>query len=873
MVFARSLHLFATMLALLTASPVFAAPTDTPPDPNSLAAQIMRTPIDAGQCAIAVGAEHTTLKQNPGPTIPVANMSDLAFRYGEIAREFGDVIAVAPPTMTVLNTDFGVPDIYAGMPVEDALKLLCASLTDSQWALLTGKSGLGMGDLTSDDQKSLFEAILGPGSLKVKPPSGDTLDLTAEKPLARLRLAAKTRIWPMSLDNQAGAVSAMLAQEKLEGPKYQVWPPFRPDSDTVYGQETKAEFPNILKRSGLDYANAALQAAIPLNDLKTVSDLVYRIGRATKIELYVDPHYGSQSLTVVAAPAKGKPDSPPSAKASDLLKALALCVTGTYRQVGPAFALTDDIMGVSTRMQMIQDLKDRANSLRKKPIDAATAALASHHALADLHSFTGADLSPTAAEHEPASQTRPNLDPNLGVMLLKFSNLDSAQQTMLREEQAEVAKEPGSAPPPPLDTAETAMMTTPDLQLLSPSVVGPISLQIMPMIQFFYVPSAAKPAQKPASAKPATPKPPSQTLAQVLAAIPRRAVQLNLKTPAEVDSAIAAMRKIGLNALWLPVLQDGKARVPGTALSDPADKTDLLAHAVAAAKGTDIAIFPVLDLLEWGPDSSGDLQDLTVRGENSAQTAARTARLAADRAGSDSAAALSTDKALAVSPFSSVVRDSLLSVVRKVSATSGIGGVVWRDSALPGYAGETYGRDQFGYTLPARVAFLRAYHADPVDINDLEDSLPIWDRGKGVPESEWLDFRAGADRALLSGLWNISDASDSRPVLIQQTGQVFSADWYGSWDNLKAPLPAYHLPGTSGSDGAAYPYEPAKQAKLESHIAILSVAASPSIKPQDLATLLAGKMKDGWDGFVMKFSGSQAEGLEGLERLGKELSP
>ncbi len=37
------------------------------------------------------------------------------------------------------------------------------------------------------------------------------------------------------------------------------------------------------------------------------------------------------------------------AKASDLLQAIALCVTGTYRKVGPAYILTSDITGMGVR--------------------------------------------------------------------------------------------------------------------------------------------------------------------------------------------------------------------------------------------------------------------------------------------------------------------------------------------------------------------------------------------------------------------------------------------------------------------------------------------------------------------------------------------
>ena len=77
--------------------------------------------VDAGKVRLPAG---TVL---PGTKLTVADAASL---YNRASQEFGTVRALAPPTMTVLNTAPGEPNIYAGMPPLDAFTLLLASLSE-----------------------------------------------------------------------------------------------------------------------------------------------------------------------------------------------------------------------------------------------------------------------------------------------------------------------------------------------------------------------------------------------------------------------------------------------------------------------------------------------------------------------------------------------------------------------------------------------------------------------------------------------------------------------------------------------------------------------------------------------------------------------
>lgn len=319
---------------------------------------------------------------------------------------------------------------------------------------------------------------------------------------------------------------------------------------------------------------------------------------------------------------------------------------------------------------------------------------------------------------------------------------------------------------------------------------------------------------------------------------------------------------------------DGHAHIPGTLLSDKTDKTDLLEEAVAATKGTGITVYPVLDLLKWGPDAPDNLRDLTVRGENSAQAAARVAQKVAAETIFPMHDAAAVDNSLAVSPLSDTVRDSLLSVAAEAGAEPGIGGVVWRDAIPPGYGGENSvtfpnSPEPLGYGVAGRLAFLRTKHADPVDlsINGVVTGLPLWDSGHGLPYNTWDKFRAAADLSLVEALRAATGPGADKTLLVAVQNADFNVHWYGTWDSGRDPLPTYHEALGISGDAPTYPREPEAQAKMESHLALLVFTDNDADNQFNLARNLEQRMAPPWVGFVLQFDGAGDQSLADFERL------
>lgn len=99
---------------------------------------------------LAVGAQTIALPRSTAAQEAGGTVAEAAAVFGQITQTFGSVTAVAPPTATVLNTNPALSNVYDGLAPAEALKLLAASLDDAQWQALTGASGLGLGDLSSD---------------------------------------------------------------------------------------------------------------------------------------------------------------------------------------------------------------------------------------------------------------------------------------------------------------------------------------------------------------------------------------------------------------------------------------------------------------------------------------------------------------------------------------------------------------------------------------------------------------------------------------------------------------------------------------------------------------------------------------------------
>ena len=781
----RCLFALSAPLVLLTALPALCAGEAAPIPPTPLSAMLRRaTPLKAG-VVLAVSADKVPLPPDavlPGDTPTVAAVGAL---YGQTVQPFGAVTAVFPPTITVVYAPPETPDPYDGMPPAQVMQLLTKTFTAAQWKAFLSKDGVAYSSMTGDTQPALFGALFPGGHLKIVQdnPTGDNdpktnRDLSGDVlTTAHLRLGYTVSL-ALQMETEPGShLFANGLRPKDSPPRYFMMNGQGQDVDHEFGATVRATVPNTLKTGQMAYDAPALKAVVPLGGIKTVGELAVRIGLTTKREIYADARYESRPMTLL--PADG------SAPAADLLRALAVCVGGTYRQVGPAWVLTDDVMGLGTKHALWKAFEGKAAAmLPNGPFFSATLPADAPYTLRDIP--FGDDplaFTPTQTDafwkkwgQNPAESSSGMMD-----VTIPFAQLSPAQQDAAELIQAANEKSKEQT------TLEGTVMVQaePDVQILLPAVDGPILIfsSYDSLLPYPQPTTAQQKAQQqrmaldfPQMAAPNAPSPPD--FSQTLRGFTRRAARIAPKTLEETTQAFAALKALGFTEVWLPV-------VPNSGETDAALKARLT-QAVAAGRKSGVAILPAVSLLGWQTVPAA-LTDLTAAGKPGAPKT--------------------------VSPFAPAVSARLAALVRTVGSVPGLGGMVWEGIPPQGYEttlpGENISREgeALGYSQDGRLAYLRQAHADPVDLHDnsftdkrAHVSVPGFDSDFNLERrlfTNWGTRRADTLRALLGGL-----AAQSRGnLLLLPPSNVSFSSSYGSWDDLRRPPPTVHFVSPNGPDG------------------------------------------------------------------------
>ncbi len=834
------------------------------PAPLTLAQALTRLPPPAKGVLLVVGADKLTLPDGTPPPPADASVTVLANTFGDETQDFGSVTALAPASRVVLNPDPGPPDLTADLSPQIAFKMLAASLDDAQWKALTSDAGLGLTDLTDDTQKLFFHALFYNGELWVgtQDPTPDKLrgeqrtdtrNVSSQIDGVRLRMGQTARIW---LHDTKGKTIYFYGPP-TEATHLHTWRPDYPPSATRNSVVLRAAVPNTPKSSDLPLSDTKFQQTITLTGAKTVGELVARIAAKTHTELYADPHYATRLLTVLG-PAQDAP-------AADVLGALALAVAGTYRQIGPAYVLTDDLEGVGTRRKRLQNWQDGTSNDGMKINGEAGAVLLKRRvsqarilpAFGDPLAITPQQMAglkddvviagvPGEDEHYPYAKLTPAQQAQVQKIADAYEQQQATQTATSNDD---------AAPQEPNPTGDVDFRPEYKVQLLIPTVNGPVETSIHNWTSVLFFPgfadALAMQVQKDTAATNAPPdtRPPAPPLLPLLRSCPRRATLGHPTTPAAVDGLIAAMQKIGLNELWLDVFSQGKSR-----LADHG--TDILTEALTKTQGTGITVYADMSLLPWGNQPPPEAQDLDILGQNSQQAAL------ADHARSQDGDYDAVGRPIPyvpppvyASPVSEAVKKTLADTVRGLASRSGLAGYVWEDAERG---------DDLGYTPPMRLAFLRAFHADPVDITlhnypRADVSVPTFD-DKAVDNTlrgHWDDARFGANAFLLTELRQAVPLSANKPVLMERTDNA--PDWLASWDDPRQLPP----PLRTLFEGNDYPSAEeiwavaAKQGKSALVVVPVRDPANPDTLARDLQAALpppaSPKAKAAWDGYVLDF--------------------
>lgn len=855
--------------------------SDPNPRPLSLAKALHAMPAESvgdGSVVLTVSPERIMPQSSP-PTAPQTTVSgielppdiptpeNVAVQYGRLPQWFTHVLAIAPPTMTVLNTSPALADLPLSVLAEQhPIPFLLGMLTPEQLQQMSA-TGLAFTDLTPDEQDLLKAALPHPFEIVSKSAAQpiytqeDLKKSGAERAEIEQRVHAAQDVYNKGIQVVADEVLySSLRLRAYLAPDFSFDTPDGVDisvRSSENGIETTGAFklknggrakmfgegndqiksylqapaPNTPKESDLEWSRPALARMVALADLKSVDDLVARLALSTKLELYADPRFGRQSLLVQG-------DLKTQQPAGDIMQALAFCVCGTWRQVGSAYVLTDDVQGLGTRRKFLQEMVQTWGNRMTEAGKAVGGHLQDMNWMHTLHSADGDVDTLSLAQLDQIHSEYKN---NAGHLLWK--DLPAPLQEGLR---GQLTEHYDGVNMSSFEKAgnDVAQSLKPDFKVgvqinlrlaIELPTTGAMTLGDTYRVQ---VPDQeqSKAAQTSAPA------------GSVAIDKPLRGLLCSPKTPDEARAVVAKMAKMHLNLLFLDVFSGGRTYFPNTAMPPVSDNAaGVLQAALAAARPLHMPVYAVLDTLCWRKDGAtlhpqawpkGYDEDLTVSGEAPDHSVRRQLEVGSLPSDIDKDYEMATNGSQGwASPLDPAVRALLPALVKTLAATKGLAGIAFQDTTARGYRSLPYESDDegisLGYTTSARLVYLRTTHTDPVDLSAENISLQLYLPSEGWSTSfdvslphfptngthgDWNKVRCDANLSLLADCYAAArTAAPALPLLMRerQIGVTFDP-----WLDPKKPnqyvstdLLSYPFHAISPQSVLIYTYGPLERTK------------------------------------------------------------
>jgi hypothetical protein len=809
----RSLSLGCFLLAL----PTLAQPQQPPIHPPlNLGEALKLTYWNAEQRGplLAVAADRVmprsvnrTITPPPLPPSNGYNAQDISAFFNHQPFRVGGLTVVAPKTMRLFTRPTIAPEQAVALSREEAGMELLASLTQGQWQLIHSATGLGLSDL-SERQKGYFLTLL-PTRMSLFPnyqfasPTAtpdQPRDLSeTERQGARLRLARRIQLSYM-IEGKTNQMISFGESSSAAEQRYQLNMSFGEDENEDIPDLAAArlypKIPNRLKPSELDFAAPRLNATVSLKDLKTLGELLKRVGEATRLTLTAD--YRISGLPVYT---RGE-----QARSGDVLQALCLGVCGAVRKLGPTtFLLTEDREGLTTRQAAYEKWQEKVQELREKRREEQVKKMEANGAGVPLDNTDSLSPETLKKVEDNFRPRKPDEEP--GVTAAELPEKLRKQIEEAGKHEINLGDENGAISTVHVRTDRVMLRSEPQLLWVVPRL-GSYPSQNNSLGWQLDMALRRKELMQ---------EPPQQGAANASLLAPswkQRVVVLAPQTPAQAREAVALAQKTGMTSVWISVPLD------------PAKAKSLLEAALAAGKATGISVGAQL---RTGLPASEEskLLDRTPLGEPYS-TFFETSTLA---------------------PLPETAQ-LLTTLVRTVTALPGLTGLnlAWD---FPGYQRFFYepSHRTLGYLPENRAAFLaqtgsdifdvpaRQYSSYPVPLGHFSNVYPqhirLPDNSYGPDPAyrdlskDWLTFRQDQLQAFLSTL---------DPVLTHLPCPCYSTlpslNLLGVWK-----LPDLKKSASFQPDGD---YEQAMlvQARRLSPLVLRPLSLWPQAKPEDFKKML-----------------------------------
>lgn len=652
----------------------------------------------------------------------------LAGDGGRAALKAGGLSVSAPDRMTLIDESFARPaKFFDGIDRPSRVLYLLTLLKERDWAKITS-TGISANDL-SGEARAVMESILPHpfrwSEWKLGSRTGTGALDESQRDRVRLKLVRGLSF----LVNLAGQPKSFTVVSTSGQPTPESELRFEDDGANPFGIQPMKVVPNRPKESELDYKDPSLDKPVDLPSSATLEELVDRASHATGIEVHCDFRVGSRRIACTGA----------SCRAGDLLEGLALCVTGTYRRVGPAYELASDLEGIGARKVKFAIWEAEAiGEIQKRARDWRFDVGQSGH-LAQIAFPAGCPFAPNAAMQAALSRS----DRALSADMIPTADMTPWVRDFLQQVNV-------NRPDRPIETSRAGLQAELDCVFVLPDgrEVGP-----EPWLQSPAAYAMAQPA--PDRVKVASPPYSMSTLCSDASA---RSAVIQAPNAASARWQVDMLHRFGFREAWIEATRP-------EAVSAAADQ--------AAKDGLRLRLL----VRPWAlpDDFRADDEDVTILGDRGDQLALRERQLDSWPAFCQEVGEPLEQPYRMISPESDL-NYSRWAIVARLARTPGLYGLVLEGVEPFGYEGRRTDSwhsylekplgemSDFGYSPKQRLEFLRAHSLDPIDTVGDRLNLHSDLRQPFFPDDPFDSTHGGPLKALIQA-WDRQRAEACRQSL------------------------------------------------------------------------------------------------------------
>jgi len=294
--------------------------------------------LDNGQPPlIAIDVDHQTLPD--GVTIELAGFDRRLVKAGGLN-------VIAPLRLPDLE-DSDIPNPYDALDEVDKLEFLLASLSPAELKMLT-TTGISADQLQGETKGALLSLMPKPFTFQVGQddgsgfsPEGDQQTIPPDS-LGQIKLQLHRGLqieYNAKTDNNGGGSAEDYCTLDYRGSKGMSVVQSNLEFGRT-GSRPKAHIvPGFEKKSGINWVDPRLGKVIDLPPAWTIGEALAAVRQQTGFELIADARVAKLELDCFGG----------QTAATDLLRGIALTVGGAFRQVGPVYFLAPDIEGEAAK--------------------------------------------------------------------------------------------------------------------------------------------------------------------------------------------------------------------------------------------------------------------------------------------------------------------------------------------------------------------------------------------------------------------------------------------------------------------------------------------------------------------------------------------